>query len=109
MLGYPTANIDPDYPYKLIPADGVYAVEALLDSGNYKAMLYIGPRPTIDRNTGKRTIEVNIFDFDDDIYSKNITVRFMHHLRGDKKFSSKEQLLDQINKDKAEAMRLLEM
>ncbi len=109
MLGYPTANIDPDYPYKLIPADGVYAVEALLDSGNYKAMLYIGPRPTIERNTGKRTIEVNIFDFDDDIYSKNITVRFMHRLRGDKKFISRKQLLDQINKDKAEAMRLLAM
>ena len=109
MLGYPTANIEPDYSYKLIPADGVYAVEALLDSGNYKAMLYIGPRPTIEKNTGKRTIEVNIFDFDNDIYRENITVKFMHRLRGDKKFSSREQLLDQINKDKAEAMRLLGM
>ncbi|MBN1388426.1 MAG: bifunctional riboflavin kinase/FAD synthetase [Bacteroidales bacterium] len=107
MLGYPTANIEPDYSYKLIPADGVYAVEASLDSGNFKAMLYIGPRPTIERNSGKRTIEVNIFDFDNDIYRKNITVKFMYRLRGDKKFSSREQLLDQIIKDKAEAMRLL--
>jgi len=108
MLGYPTANIAPDYPYKLIPADGVYAVKAVLDSVNYKAMLYIGPRPTLESNSGKRTIEVNIFDFDKDIYRKNITVRFMHRLREDKKFNSSEQLLDQINKDKAEALRLLD-
>ncbi|MFO7851722.1 MAG: riboflavin biosynthesis protein RibF [Bacteroidota bacterium] len=107
LLGYPTANIAPDYPYKLIPADGVYAVEVELDTGNYKAMLYIGPRPTIERNRGKRTIEVNIFDFDDDIYDKDITVRFMHRLRGDRKFFSREELLRQIIKDKAEAMRLL--
>ncbi len=107
MLGYPTANIEPDYPYKLIPADGVYAVHVLLDSFSYNAMLYIGPRPTIEYNSGKRTIEVNIFDFDNDIYKKNITVRFLHRLRGDKKFSSREELLDQISKDKAESMRLL--
>ena len=108
MLGYPTANIEPDYPYKLIPADGVYAVKVLLDSVIYKAMLYVGPRPTLEFNSGKRTIEVNIFDFDNDIYKKNITVRFEHRLRGDKKFNSREELLDQINKDKTESMRLLD-
>ncbi len=108
MLGYPTANIEPDYPYKLIPADGVYAVKVLVDSVIYKAMLYVGPRPTLEFNSGKRTIEVNIFDFDNDIYKKNITVRFEHRLRGDRKFNSKEELLDQINKDKTEAMRLLD-
>lgn len=107
LLGFPTANIAPDYPYKLIPADGVYAVEVLLGSSRYKAMLYIGPRPTIERNACKKTIEVNIFDFNDDIYRKNITVMFMHRLRGDRKFGSREQLLNQIIKDKAEAMRLL--
>ena len=108
MLGYPTANIEPDYPYKLIPADGVYAVQVLLDSLSYKAMLYIGPRPTIEYSNSKRTIEVNIFDFDNDIYKKNITVRFLHRLREDKKFSSRQELLDQISKDKAEAMRLMD-
>ncbi len=107
LLGYPTANIAPDYKYKLIPADGVYAVEVRVDAAVYNAMLYIGPRPTIEGNSGKRTIEVNIFDFDKDIYGKAIMLRFMHRLRGDRKFSSREQLLEQIRKDKAETLRLL--
>ncbi|MBS0010384.1 MAG: riboflavin biosynthesis protein RibF [Bacteroidales bacterium] len=107
LLGYPTANIAPDYPYKLIPADGVYAVEVTLDGIDHKAMLYIGPRPTIERYTGMRTIEVNIFNFNDDIYGKDISVCFRHRLRGDRKFSNKEELLDQISKDKDEAIRLL--
>ena len=107
LLGYPTANIETGNPYKLIPADGVYAVEVKLDKLTHKAMLYIGPRPTIEKEAGKRTIEVNIFDFEDDIYGKNITVRFLHRLRGDMKFSTREQLLEQIDKDKAESIRLL--
>lgn len=107
LLGFPTANISPDYSYKLIPADGVYAVEVILDSVKYNAMLYIGPRPTIERDKGRRTIEVNIFDFDDDIYGREITIKFRHRLRGDKKFRSREKLLAQIEKDKAESIRLL--
>jgi riboflavin kinase/FMN adenylyltransferase len=107
ILGYPTANIVPDYSFKLIPADGVYAVEVILDSGKYNAMLYIGPRPTIERERRERTIEVNIFDFNDDIYGENISVKFRHRLRGDTKFSSKEKLLEQIERDKEETMRLL--
>jgi len=109
MLGYPTANIESDYPYKLIPADGVYAVEVVLGSSHFKAMLYIGPRSTIEGDSGKRTVEVNIFDFEDDIYEKDITVRFIHRLRGDRKFGSKGDLLKQIDKDKAEALRLLSL
>jgi len=107
LLGYPTANITPDYSYKLIPADGVYAVEVFLGTEKYKAMLYIGPRPTIEKAGGKKTIEVNIFDFNEDIYGKEITVRFIYRLRGDRKFKSRDQLLRQINNDKAEALRLL--
>ncbi|MGM0666951.1 MAG: riboflavin biosynthesis protein RibF [Bacteroidota bacterium] len=107
LLGYPTANIVPDYSFKLIPADGVYAVEVILDSGVYRAMLYIGPRPTIEKEKGERTIEVNIFDFDEDIYGENIMLRFRHRLRGDTKFSSRKKLLDQIERDKEETMRLL--
>lgn len=107
LLGYPTANIDPDYSFKLIPADGVYAVEVILDSVIFKAMLYIGPRPTIESEKGRRTIEVNIFDFNDDIYGKDITVSFKHRLRSDRKFSSREKLLAQIEEDKAESLRLL--
>lgn len=107
LLGFPTANIAPDYKYKLIPADGVYAVEVSVDAAVYIAMLYIGPRPTIESKDGKRTIEVNIFDFDKDIYGKQIIIRFMHRLRGDRKFNSRELLLEQIRKDKAETLRLL--
>lgn len=107
LLGYPTANISPGYPYKLIPADGVYAVEVMLGSVNHNAMLYIGPRPTIEKVEGKKTIEVNIFDFNDNIYGHDITVRFRYRLRADRKFKTREDLLLQIRRDKAEALKLL--
>ncbi len=107
VLGYPTANIAPAYDYKLIPGDGVYAVETILDQRVYKAMLYIGSRPTLQPETPERTIEVNIFDFDKDIYGTDIMVRFRYRLRGDRKFGTREELQAQIEKDKIESLRLL--
>lgn len=105
-MGYPTANIEPGYPHKLIPADGVYAVEASIDSNMYKAMLYIGTRPTIESD-GERVVEANLFGFDGDLYGKEISVRFRYRIRGDIKFSSRELLRQQISKDKEETLRLL--
>ncbi|MCF8223276.1 MAG: riboflavin biosynthesis protein RibF [Bacteroidales bacterium] len=107
LLGYPTANIVPGYKYKLIPADGVYAVKVSLDSKVYNAMLYIGPRPTIEKEKGERTIEVNIFEFNSDIYNKELRVEFHYMLRPDMRFSSRHDLIKQIEKDKAESLRLL--
>jgi riboflavin kinase / FMN adenylyltransferase len=106
ILGYPTANIEPDYKYKLIPAEGVYAADCTIDEKDYKSMLYIGKRPTIEPS-GERRIEVNIFDFEGDLYGKSLTVTFKHRIRGDMKFDNRDLLMEQIAKDKIEALRLL--
>ncbi|MDR1056601.1 MAG: bifunctional riboflavin kinase/FAD synthetase [Prevotellaceae bacterium] len=100
-MGFPTANIQPHESLKLLPQDGTYAVEVILDDSNfiYKGMLSIGVRPTIDDNK-QRAIEVNIFDFDKDIYGEAITVRFVARLRDELKFDSIEALRQQLFLDK---------
>jgi riboflavin kinase/FMN adenylyltransferase len=105
-LGYPTANIEVDSRYKLIPADGIYAVTVTYENKIFKGMLYIGSRPTI--NGTRRVIEVNIFDFDKDIYGDKIAVHFHHLLRGDKKFDNLESLKQQLHSDKKETLKILE-
>lgn len=97
-LGYPTANIEIDTHYKLIPADGIYAVTVVYGHHTYKGMLYIGNRPTI--NGTKRNIEVNIFDFSKDIYGESLTINFINMIRGDLRFDSLEELKEQLHTDK---------
>ena len=104
-LGFPTANIRPAEDYKLIPADGIYAVHVRVENENYSGMLYIGTRPTLDKT--ERNIEVNIFEFDKDIYDKNIRVTFRKRIRDDIRFSSKEELSRQLGNDRAEALKIL--
>ncbi|HEV8512401.1 MAG TPA: riboflavin kinase, partial [Cyclobacteriaceae bacterium] len=106
QLGYPTANIEVDSRYKLIPADGIYAVMVKYEHGIFKGMLYIGPRPTL--NGTKRVIEVNIFDFNKEIYGESITVYFYQYLRGDKKFENLDSLKLQLHVDKEETLKILE-
>lgn len=106
-IGFPTANIHPDYRYKLIPCNGVYAVEVRLDGTVYPGMLNIGSNPTVNDDIRFRSIEVHIFDFDKDIYGKNITVIFRKRLRDEKKFDSLQQLEDQMAKDKEDTLHLL--
>ncbi len=106
VLGFPTANIEIDSRYKLIPADGIYAVTVRHEHHFYKGMLYIGPRPTV--NGTKRVIEVNVFDFNKEIYGESLTVYFHQLLRGDKKFNDLEALKEQLQIDKKEALRILE-
>jgi riboflavin kinase/FMN adenylyltransferase len=106
VLGYPTANIEIENKNKLIPADGIYAVTVLHGHRTYKGMLYIGIRPTI--NGSKRNIEVNIFDFNQDIYGESLTVAFQHRIRGDEKFNDLEALKHQLHLDKQDALKLLE-
>lgn len=104
-IGYPTANILIEETYKLIPADGIFAVKVWLNGQEHKGMGYIGHRPTISGMT--RNIEVNIFNFDQDIYTQFIQMEFLHFVRGDIKFESLEQLKAQLGKDKIDVMSLL--
>ncbi|GHN01945.1 riboflavin biosynthesis protein [Cytophagales bacterium WSM2-2] len=106
VLGYPTANIDVDSHYKLIPADGIYAVTVKYEQRFFKGMLYIGPRPTV--NGAKRVIEVNIFNFKEEIYGESLTVYFHQLLRGDKKFNDLEELKVQLHTDKIESEKILQ-
>lgn len=106
ILGFPTANVEIDTKFKLIPADGIYAVTVKHEHAIYKGMMYIGNRPTI--NGSKRNIEVNIFDFNKDIYGESITIAFHKLLRSDTKFQNLEQLKEQLFQDKEAAMNYLE-
>ncbi|MBT1709362.1 bifunctional riboflavin kinase/FAD synthetase [Fulvivirgaceae bacterium PWU5] len=106
QLGYPTANIDIDTHYKLIPADGIYAVTVLHGRAQYKGMLYIGNRPTV--NGTKRAIEVNLFDFSGDLYGESLTLRFHTFIRGDEKFPDLDTLKQQLAQDKIDALRVLQ-
>lgn len=105
LLGFPTANIEMDTKFKLVPADGIYAVMVHYQSIVYKGMLYIGNRPTV--NGVKRNIEVNIFDFNQDVYGDTLTISFHHLIRNDSKFSDLEGLSKQLALDKIDALRLL--
>lgn len=106
LMGFPTANIKPP-KNKLLPADGVYAVEANTGNEKYKGMLSIGVNPTVNNDMKTRSVEVHIFGFDGDLYGQPVKVAFRFRLRDEKKFSNIEQLADQMRLDKVEALRLL--
>lgn len=106
-LGFPTANILPKERYKLIPRDGVYAVYVTLGSETLGGMLNIGLRPTLNNGENGKTIEVHIFDFKHQIYGKDVQVRFVGRIRDEVKFSSVEQLVEQLKKDKIMARKIL--
>ncbi|MDQ8748708.1 bifunctional riboflavin kinase/FAD synthetase [Elizabethkingia miricola] len=96
-IGYPTANIDVD-PIKLLPKNGAYIVDVELNGQMYKGMLSIGTNPTV--NGTKKTTEVYILDFDQDIYGENITVYFRDYLHDEIKFESLEKLIERLDEDK---------
>jgi len=105
QIGYPTANILVGENYKLIPADGIFAVTVNVGDNTYKGMAYIGHRPTI--NGMSRNIEVNIFDFDKDIYDQNIRLNFHHFIRSDIRFNSLDELKLQLAKDREDVLKML--
>jgi riboflavin kinase/FMN adenylyltransferase len=105
-LGFPTANILTDDPYKLIPAVGIYAVLVEIGADIKKGMLYIGSSPTISENKEK-TIEVHIFDFEKDIYGQKINILFKNFIRSDKKFENLNELSTQLKMDKISALEKL--
>ena len=104
-LGFPTANIKVVDENKLIPADGIYAVNVFIHKKQYGGMMNIGNNPTI-ANKG-RSLEVNIFEFDESIYNEKIKIEFVDKLRDEIKFDSISELQSQLIKDKLQATEVL--
>ncbi len=104
-IGYPTANIMIEESYKLIPDDGIFSAKVIVGGVSHKGMAYIGSRPTINGIT--RNIEVNIFDFDTEIYGEEISMQFFNYVRGDVKFDGLEGLKIQLAKDRDDVLALL--
>ena len=104
-IGFPTANIQIQESHKLIPADGIYAVHIEWQSQTYKGMLYIGDRPTVQGS--KKVIEVNIFDFDKEIYDEQIQVKLIQYIRVDQKFDSLDALKLSIQQDEINCRKAL--
>ena len=100
-INFPTANIEIDESKKLLPKNGVYAVEVLLNKKTYLGMLNIGYNPTIKNE--KKTIEVNIFKFSEDIYNNKISISFIKRIRNEKKFKNLNELKKQLIIDKKKA------
>ena len=104
-LGFPTANIQVSDEYKLIPKTGIYAVYVLFGGKRYNGMLSIGFNPTFEGK--EQTIEVNILDFDKDIYGESLTLEFVDFIRSEKKFDSLKALVDEIKNDERITRKLL--
>lgn len=105
-IGYPTANLRVDFPNKLIPSIGVYAVYVYVNGEKHKGMLNIGYRPTINNGTDL-SIEVHILDFQGDIYHQKMRIEFIEFLRPEEKFHSVDELILQMHKDKEETIQVL--
>ena len=104
-LGFPTANIEIPEAYKLVPAEGIYAVQIRIGQQLKKGMLYIGTRPVV--NGKSLRIEVNIFEFDQEIYNQEIQVMFVSRIRGDLPFTDINALKEKMKEDKVIATKLL--
>lgn len=106
-LGFPTANLRIDDPLKLLPAEGVYAVWCQPPDGRWRpAMANVGRRPTL-HSDAHPSLEVHVFDAEGDWYEKTVRVRWMHWMRGEVKFGSKEELQQALRADKVRALDLL--
>jgi riboflavin kinase/FMN adenylyltransferase len=105
-IGFPTANIQAWERFKVIPALGVYAVFVRIGNEIYKGMLYIGTRPTIHKSE-EISVEVNIFEFEGDLYNQSLTVEFVDFIRPDMVFENTELLARQIQQDKLTVLERL--
>lgn len=106
-IGFPTANIQLDHPLKLVPRDGVYAVEVEIGNELFPGMLNIGIRPTVNDNPDHKTIEVHIIGFEKDIYGQDIHIHFIERIRDELKFHSSDELKVQLVNDKKVVMDIL--
>lgn len=106
QLGYPTANLRIPESYKLIPANGVYAVEVLMGEEMYGGMLNIGYTPTLHERD-EATIEVHIFGVEEELYGERLTLRFLDRIRDEYDFDSVGALRDRLERDQEEVMEVL--
>jgi riboflavin kinase/FMN adenylyltransferase len=104
-LGFPTANIKLSSQDKLLPASGIYAVRFYVKNENHIGLLSIGNRPTF-YNEGELVTEVYIYDFNQEIYGEDVIVELVERLRGEEKFNSAEDLINQMNKDKENGLKI---
>ncbi len=104
-LNFPTANIKPDSRDKLRPGDGVYAGYVHLGNEKFKGMMNIGMKPTF--NSSQRSMEVNIFDFNKNIYGEKLTIEFVDRIRDEIRFSNADELSKQLYKDKEKSLNIL--
>ncbi len=98
-LGFPTANIKPDHEQKAVPRNGVYAVRGYVNNEEYAGMMNIGTRPTFGSDE-EPVLEVHFLEFNADLYGKTLQVEFLERIRNEQKFDSKEELINQLKKDK---------
>ncbi len=104
-IGFPTANIHLYDPLKMVPGNGVYLVEVRVLGHNYYGMCNIGVRPTVGGSS--RTIETNIFDFDEDIYGLDIRLSFVRKIRDERKYTGLDALKDQLTIDKRDCLSMI--
>ncbi|MEC4051041.1 bifunctional riboflavin kinase/FAD synthetase [Flavobacterium sp. SUN046] len=104
-IGFPTANLNIPEAYKLIPNNGVYIVQSLLDGNKVYGIMNIGTRPTVDGTT--RSIEVHYLNYSEDLYGKTIGIELLEHIRDEQKFDSLDLLKQQIQKDKETALEYI--
>ena len=102
-IGFPTANINIAEEYKIIPKNGVYLVRCFFEKNKFYGMMNIGYNPTFGSN--EKTIEVNIFDFNRDIYNKRIRIEFLKFIRDEIKFDNAEELQNQLIKDRENCIK----
>ncbi len=105
QMGFPTANIELKDERKLLPAVGVYAVKVSMGSQTFQGMLNIGVRPTVSCS-GEVRIEVNIFDFEGNLYGCHVQIALVARIRGERKFDSREELAGQLQRDKQAALKV---
>ena len=105
QYNYPTINIKIKEDYKLIPKSGVYVVDTVINNEHFYGIMNIGKRPTL--NGRRKTIEVHLLDFDENLYGKSIRVHLLKRLRDEQKFASVEHLFSQIKKDEVKARELI--
>ena len=105
QIGFPTANISIQESYKLIPKNGSYVVKVKVSENTFFGMMNIGENPTIAEKGS--SIEVHLFDFQDDIYGQSIKIQLIDRLRDEQKFTSVEELKKQLEKDRETSLKII--
>lgn len=106
-IGFPTANLDIQHKYKILPKNGVYAVKVFIEKKQYFGMLNLGRRPSVLDDTF--TIEVHIFDFSDNIYNLELKIEFVQRIRDEKKFADLEKLKSQLKIDEINSKKIFNL